>query len=801
MSDLTSNFLQLKKEIILKEFSYMNDMQQKAIFKTNGPVLILAGAGSGKTTVMVNRISYMVNYGNTMESNYIPQNLSENDINTLKEYLDGSFEDKDYIHNLLADNKILPWNILAITFTNKAANELKERLSNMLGEQALDINSGTFHSTCVRILRREISALGYDSNFTIYDTDDSVRVIKDCLKDLNLADSSFQPKSILSEIGKCKDKDINPEEYLASAGMDFRKQSIAKIYERYQKKLKQANAVDFDDIIILTVRLFTENPDILEKYQNRFKYIMVDEYQDTNNAQYRLISLLSKKNNNLCVVGDDDQSIYRFRGATIENILMFEEQFDNAFVIRLEQNYRSTQNILDAANEVIKNNFERKGKNLWTSNGAGDKITVLRATDENDESNYVTEQILENVKNGKRFSDHAVLYRMNAISSNIERRFLKSGITYKVVGGTKFFERKEIKDVLSYMCVVNNPSDTVRLKRIINEPKRGIGDATVKKAEDIAEGMGISLFEVLKQADSYPALSRSANSLISFTNMIEELRDFEQSNDLDDFYDELLDKTGYTNYLVAQGNEGKTRLENVEELKSNIIKYIDENDELAELSGFLEEVALYTDLDSVNNDDDYVLLMTVHSAKGLEFPYVFIVGMEETIFPGTQSMYSPEEIQEERRLAYVAITRAKEKLYITNASQRMIFGQTKRNSQSRFIAEIPQNLYELVDNTGRGESFVSTSNYSKSSFGSVNTYSATSSTPKSQKTYNSFAPKPKTQKAEITYSVGDTVSHITFGEGTVVSITPMANDYMVEINFTKVGTKKLMANFAKLKKL
>lgn len=789
MTNLNEKFLNLKKKIILKEFSRMNDMQQQAVFKTKGPVLILAGAGSGKTTVMVNRIAYMVHFGDTINSGYVPANLSQNDIDSLEGYLNGETVEKDIIFNLLCDNKIYPWNILAITFTNKAANELKDRLSKMLGEQALDINTGTFHSACVRILRREITRLGYDSNFTIYDTDDSVRVIKDCLKELDFSDKNFPPKSVLGEISRSKDKMITPEEYEKNAGNDYRQQIIGKIYEKYQKKLKNANAVDFDDIILLTVQLFMSNSDVLSKYQDRFKYIMVDEYQDTNNAQYKLVSLLSEKHNNLCVVGDDDQSIYRFRGATIENILMFENQYDNAFVIRLEQNYRSTQNILNAANEVIKNNFERKGKNLWTSNDEGDKISVCTTYDENEEASFITEKIMENVKSGKRFSDHAILYRMNSLSNNIERHFIKSGITYKIVGGTKFFERKEIKDVLSYMCVVNNPSDSVRLKRIINEPKRGIGTSTIKAAEDIAEGMGISLFDVMKNADSYPSLARKAPSLMNFAKIIDDLRDYQEQYDLDDLYDELLDKTGYSLFLVSQGEEGKTRLENVEELKSNIIKYMEGND-TPDLSGFLEEVALYTDLDSLNDDDDYVVLMTVHAAKGLEFPYVFLVGMEESIFPGRLSFNSIDEMQEERRLAYVAITRAKQKLYISNAKQRVIFGQTNRNTPSRFIGEIPDYLCEKTD--------LCESNNNVNSF-SYNNKSKTEFTP--TKTYSSFSAKPKNEKTNITYGVGDDVRHMTFGIGKVMKLTPMANDVMVEIQFEKAGTKKLMANFAKLNKI
>ncbi len=792
MSDLKAEFLKLKREIVLDEFKQMNSMQQKAIFKTVGPVLILAGAGSGKTTVMVNRIAYMLRYGNTVESGYVPDDISQDDIDLLKSYRDGDESAADRVHELLRDEKIMPWNILAITFTNKAANELKDRLYNMLGESALDINTGTFHSTCVRILRREIQCLGYDSRFTIYDTTDSVRVIKDCLKELDFSEKEFPPKSILNQISISKDRMVMPEEYEQSAGNDFRKQIIAKVYSRYQKKLASANAVDFDDIIMLTVRLFDEFPDILEKYRARFKYIMVDEYQDTNNIQYRLVSMLSARHRNICVVGDDDQSIYRFRGATIENILMFEKQYDNACVVRLEQNYRSTQNILTAANEVIKNNFERKGKKLWTAKGDGEKIIVCKTSDERAEAEYITEQILQNVKNGMKFSDHAVLYRINAASNNIERNFARSGISYKIVGGTKFYERKEIKDVLSYMCFINNPWDIVRLKRIINEPKRGIGEATVKSIENISEGLNISPLEVIKNAAKYPMISKKASVLVPFAEMIQKLMAYSEEYTLDDFYDELLDVTGYSLHLVSQGEEGKSRLENINELKSNIIKYMQEN-ENAELSGFLEEIALYTDLDSLNTDSDCVVLMTVHSAKGLEFPNVFLAGMEDGIFPSRLSMGSIDDMQEERRLAYVAITRAKEKLYITNASQRVLFGQTIRNAPSIFLSELPGEVCERTDLTGFGGS---DSYYSK---GTVSKKYG-SSAPRA-KTYSAHMVKKPKSAAVIDYTVGDYVSHAVFGKGEVLKATPMANDIMVEIKFEKAGVKKLMANFAKLSKI
>ena len=778
-------FNRLKRAVLEKEFSRMNDMQKKAVFQVKGPVLILAGAGSGKTTVIVNRIAYMVDYGNAYLSDYLPDHVGEEDLAFLQDYLDGKTEDKDRLKQRIASYPVNPWNILAITFTNKAANELKDRLYAMLGDRALDINAGTFHSACVRILRREIERLGYTRSFTIYDTDDSQRVLKDVIKELNISDKNFPPKAVLGEISRAKDKMIDPQEYLRTAGDDYRRQVIGRIYERYQNRLLNSNAVDFDDIICLTVRLFLEHPDVLEYYQNRYRYVLVDEYQDTNTAQYKLVSLLSAAHQNLCVVGDDDQSIYRFRGATIENILSFEHQFENAVVIRLEQNYRSTQNILNAANAVIRNNIERKGKNLWTDNGEGGKIQVYRAYDEMTEGEFIAAKVMENVAKGRKFSDHAVLYRMNAQSASIERCFVKMGITYKIVGGTKFFDRKEVKDVLSYLSVVNNPSDSVRLKRIINEPKRGIGAATLAAAEEIADGMGVSIYQVLKEADTYPALQKKSKALREFTDMIESLRQLAEEDDLEELFDQLVERTGYRMYLEAQGEEGKTRLENVNELKSNIIKYVQENEEPS-LAGFLEEVALYTDLDSLNDDDDYVVMMTMHAAKGLEFPFVFIAGMEDGIFPGYLSLNSLEEMQEERRLAYVGITRAKEQLFITNAAQRMMFGQQNRNRPSRFIGEIPGELTEVTDSTVRTVQHTPT-------------YTPPAAR-RAAPVESTVGLKKQREAAVVDYQVGDTVSHKIFGTGLVVSMSPMANDILVEVAFDKVGTKKIMANFAKLQK-
>jgi len=767
----------------------MNDRQREAIFTARGAVLILAGAGSGKTTVIINRIAYLLHYGNAYLSTYFPESITEEDIDFLQDYLDGKETGVDRVRDLIAVYPARPWNVLAITFTNKAANELKERLSAMLGTVAEDVNAGTFHSICVRILRRDIERLGYQRSFTIYDADDSLRVVKDCLSALNISEKMFPPKSVQHEISSAKDKLITPRAYEAQISSDYRKETIAKVYELYQRRLKEANAVDFDDIIMLTVELLEKHADVLTHYQDRFRYVLVDEYQDTNHAQYRLVSLLSNMHRNLCVVGDDDQSIYKFRGATIENILSFEKQFDDAKVIRLEQNYRSTQNILDAANAVIKNNSERKGKNLWTANGSGEPITLYRAGDETAEAEYVTQQILENVKNGAKYSDHAILYRMNAQSQNMERYFVKSGIPYKIVGGHKFFDRKEIKDIISYLSVINNHSDNVRLKRIINEPKRGIGDTTVGACEQIAEGMGMSLFEVIHSADTFQALSKKSMSLIGFSTMINELTTAAEEKALGDFFDEVVEKTGYTLSLIAQGEEGKTRLENVKELKSIMVKYAEENDEPT-LSGFLEEVALYTDLDSVNDSDDNVILMTMHSAKGLEYPHVFLIGMEEGIFPGRLSL-EPGELEEERRLAYVGITRAKTELTLTAARQRMMFGMTQYNRLSRFVEEIPNELKNVVyPDSG-------VTSYSRS-FSFEQEMPSTVRKPAPTATMPVGISKAKAS-VSVDYKVGDTVKHKTFGSGIVLKMTPMGNDTLVEVAFSS-GTKKIMANFAKLEK-
>ena len=783
-------FLDLKRQALDKYFSRLNDKQREAVFTVNGPVLILAGAGSGKTTVLVNRVANMIYFGNAYYDTTRFAGVGAADEKFLENYAKGIETDTERLKRIVAVDCVNPWNILAITFTNKAAGELKERLSAMLGEQGNGIMAATFHSACVRILRREIEKLGYDKSFTIYDADDSIRVIKSCLQDLNISDKLFPAKSIAAEISNAKESRITPDEYMASALSDYRKQQYGKVYSLYQSKLKNSNAVDFDDIILLTVQLFEEFPDVLDHYQNLYKYILVDEYQDTNMAQYQLVAMLSAKRKNICVVGDDDQSIYKFRGATIENILSFEDQFENAKAIRLEQNYRSTQNILTCANHVIENNKGRKGKNLWTDCGDGMKPIVYQASSEQGEARYVANAILNFVKKGGKFSENAVLYRMNAQSNAMERALVASGISYRVFGGIKFYDRKEIKDIISYLSVINNETDLLRLKRIINEPKRAIGDATVDNLEQVANTLGESPLQVMRNAGDYPILSRAASRLAELAKVFDELKALSEQIPLAELLDILLDKTGYLTMLKLQGEEGQTRLENIEELKSTMINY-SQNAENPSLSGFLEEIALYTDIDSMDPNADAVMLMTVHSAKGLEFPNVFIIGMEENIFPSSRSLDTEADVEEERRLAYVAITRAKRNLFITHAKQRMLYGSTNFNRPSRFITELPKEHIELkFESTPLNSKAPApqrpTANVAKGGFGSSST--------------SAFA-KPASSAPRETYSMGERVSHAIFGEGTVLKATVMSNDTMLEIAFDKVGTKKIMANFAKIKKI
>ncbi len=772
------DFLHLRKEVIKKYFGRMNDRQFEAVTTVNGPVLVLAGAGSGKTTVLVNRILNLVKFGNGYNSTYIPE-VSASDIKAGEDYLNGV---TDFVPDgIFADFAAKPWQILAITFTNKAAGELKDRIADKLGDDANDIWAGTFHSVCGKILRRHADRLGYTSHFTVYDTDDQRRLIKNIMKQHDIDDKFVPFKYALSLISSAKDELLTPQEYAEEVGNDYRPKIVAEIYKYYQKALLDADAMDFDDMIVNTVKLLRENDDVLEYYQNKFRYVCVDEYQDTNHAQYVLVSLLAGGKNNICVVGDDDQSIYRFRGATIENILNFEDEYQNAKVIRLEQNYRSTSNILNAANKVIENNRGRKGKTLWTSKGDGEKIIIHTAYDEREEARFVADNILENVRKGGKFSENAVLYRMNAQSNAIENAFTRSGISFKVIGGTAFYDRKEVKDVLAYLQLINNNRDDIRLRRIINEPKRSIGDTTVGHAADIAAELGTSIFEVMRHADEYAALSRAAAKIKGFCDMIDSLTEYAENASISELFQQVITVTGYKTMLELEGEEGKDRLNNVMELSSNILQYELEND-APTLSEFLEQIALISDIDGLESDNDKVVLMTVHSAKGLEFDNVYLVGMEEGIFPGDQSiMGGNSEIEEERRLAYVAITRARKRLFVSNTAMRMLYGRTNRNLPSRFVKEIPLEVCETTGVNKRPQNI---------GF-SAQKYTSTSANK------SSFI-KTDAPKTASPYNVGMQVKHNTFGVGMILSTTEMGNDTLLEIAFENVGTKKIMAGFAKL---
>lgn len=793
-----SEILALRRAVLEKDFARMNDRQKQAVFTVNGPLLILAGAGSGKTTVLINRIANILRYGDAYNSTYLRDDLDENDIAACKAYIENGTPLTTESQEHLSVSACAPWRIMAITFTNKAAGELKDRLCAMLGETANDIWASTFHSTCARILRRDGERIGYSSHFTVYDTDDQRRLMKSILKELDISEKNITPKSILNEISRAKDSLISPAEYALTVGDDFRLKIISRAYTTYQKRLEDADAMDFDDLINKVVELFKKCPDVLEYYQNRFRYLMVDEYQDTNHAQYTFVRMLAEKSGNLCVVGDDDQSIYKFRGATIENILSFENTFQNATVIRLEQNYRSTQNILDAANAVIEHNTERKGKTLWTQNGTGAMIHLHTAENETDEAERITKIILDGVAAGRKFSDYAVLYRMNSQSLTFERNFAKSGVPHRIIGGTRFYERREIREMIAYLSVINNPSDEMRLRRIINTPKRSIGDRSVEVAAQIGQQTGETLFEVVSHAKDYPALSRAANKMTLFAAQMQGLIGLnnDEKVTLGELYDELVERIDYLNFLKTDDPESaEDRAANVQELASNLRRFEEENPE-GTLSDFLEEVSLITDIDNYDNNADSVVLMTVHSAKGLEFPVVFLPGMEENIFPGMASVYVPSEVEEERRLAYVAITRAKEELYIFHAESRMIFGMTNRNRVSRFVEEIPEMLIEHT----RSRDY-SARPVSMPSFGGAKPFGEAPKT-KSVAEAGGFMPKPRVEPAPAgTYRVGDTVLHKAFGTGLIVSATPMANDTLLEVAFDKVGTKKLFANFARLTKV
>ena len=794
-SEFEKRYIKARKTIIQRDFSSLNDMQIKAVMATEGPLLLLAGAGSGKTTVLINRIANILRYGRASDCNELPQSAGEAELEILeKAAADKNYPDIEKARRLAALEPCEPWRIIAITFTNKAAEELKIRLERMLGPEAQDIWAQTFHSACVRILRGNADRLGYSNSFTIYDTTDSQSVIKHIIKDQNIDEKAFPPRTILSYISKAKDEMQTPESFLmqARATNDMRRKVIGEAYVAYAKRLRDANAMDFDDLILNTVLLLENNADVREHFQRKFRYVLIDEYQDTNQLQYRLAAALAGGHENICVVGDDDQSIYKFRGATIENILSFESQYKNARVIRLEQNYRSTGNILGAANSVIRNNKERKGKELWTDKDLGDKLTLYVAQNENDEAQYVATRILDSFALGTNWRDNAVLYRMNAQTNKLEYAFKRNGVPYRIIGGTRFFDRLEIKDMMAYLCVILTPNDDLRLLRIINSPTRGIGDRTIEAAQAIAAQEGVPLFEVIKRADRYNDLSRSAVRLREFANLIEEFRTLEDTTPLDELFDIIIEKTGYVRALeLKPTDENTARIENIGELKTNIVSYIKETGD-THLAGFLDEVALYTDMDNYEADNNCVVMMTMHSAKGLEFDNVFIVGAEEGIFPGLRSIGEPEEMEEERRLCYVALTRARKKLTLICARQRMLFGNTSSHNPSRFIDEIPCEYIERSESM-RNDVFgtVGTrTEYGSSALGYKKPFAQ-------EKPKYSFTAPPTQHapKAGSEYRAGDRITHRAFGEGVIAKMTPMGGDSLLEIEFES-GVKRLMLKAA-----
>ena len=804
-------FCQARRRAIALEFAHVNPQQRDGVLTTQGPLLLLAGAGSGKTTVLINRMVNLLRYGNGADSQEVPDWVTGDDLDFLRAYPgreQASPQDVARMERLCMGTPVRPWEIIAITFTNKAAGELKERLERTIGSAGRDVWAATFHSACVRILRREIAVLGFSSSFTIYDTDDSLRVLKGCIRDLNLDEKTFAPRMVLAYISNAKGEMQLPGDYAerCRARGDFRLMRIADIYSAYQERLRSAGALDFDDIILHTVRILQAHPDVREYYQNKFHYVLVDEYQDTNHLQYLLAKLLTGKRRNICVVGDDDQSIYRFRGATIENILSFEQEYSDAKVIRLEQNYRSTGHILAASNAVIANNDGRKGKRLWTEHEEGAKVQVYQAANEQDEALQVSNQILKSYSEGTAWREHAILYRMNALSNQLEMALKRNSVPYRVVGGFRFFERAEIKDVLAYLCVLQNPGDDLRLTRIINTPPRGIGAKTLESAQEIATLTGIPLWNVISRAEEYPALARVASKFKSFTDFMEKLRDAMEKLSILELYEQLLIDSGYVRMLEEKGEENATRLENVKELKSSITGYLEAAEEPS-LAGFLDEVALYADWDSQDDDDNCVTLMTMHAAKGLEFPVVFVVGAEEGISPGFRSIGERDELEEERRLCYVAMTRAKERLHLSCAASRMLFGRTASYLPSRFVKEIPEtvvevsgrNYHERTSRSAFEEDWTKPrDSYGDASRPSGSTYSG--GVPRERVSYQ----PPRAKSAPLpSFSKGDMVRHAAFGKGMILSLQPMGGDALLEVAFDNVGTKRLMlkAAAAHMKKL
>lgn len=779
---LQEQFTKLKKQIFEYKYSHLNAKQREVVFQVDGPVLILAGAGSGKTTTITNRIGYMIKYGHAYHTEYLPSGFTQQDLEDLKNTPFDRLSPRQEM--FLRYRPISPFQILAITFTNKAAAEMKERVAKIMDFDIRDMWLSTFHSACVRILRSDIDTIGYERSFAIYDSQDSLTLMKDVMKELNISSDTLKPRTVLSYISSYKDKYILPEDLNPADEAELKIKYIHKCYRLYQKRLKQFNALDFDDILVCTIQVLKKSPEVLKKWQERFRYVLVDEYQDTSKIQYMLISMLSKESQNICVVGDDDQSIYRFRGADIENILSFERQFANAVVIKLEENYRSTQTILEAANHVIKNNSRRKAKALWTSNEKGDKIEYLNLTDERDEASTIAGFIRYYIDKGYSYSDMAVLYRMNAQSRVIEENFLRSGIPHRIVGGLRFFDRKEIKDIVAYIRLAYNNSDDMSLKRIINEPKRGLGSGAIEKIENLARVESTSMYGIVKRAESHPELSRYTAKLREFCGIISLLES--KLDDLVSITNAAIYDTGYMRMLTAEDSiENRTRAENIKELLTMAKSFV-ESEEEPTVQNFLENMSLLSDIDNYDESEDAVVLMTMHGAKGLEFPVVFIAGMEEGIFPSSRSFTMPEEMEEERRLCYVAITRAKKNLYITSAQARHIFGNFVSCRPSRFLEEIGSELIRTNEPVKKQTAFA-----------------PKAYTPKPiVSAYLNRKPEPASAApTNLDYKVGDKVSHVKFGTGEIVDAKKLGNDMKLEILFDKAGKKILMAALGKLKKL
>ncbi|MBE6654818.1 MAG: ATP-dependent DNA helicase PcrA [Ruminococcaceae bacterium] len=790
---LSARYLDAKKALFEKEYGFLNEMQRKAVFTVNGPLLVLAGAGTGKTTLLVNRISFILKYGNAYLSDLVPEGVSEESVKELEALAENDSMREQALAKL-AVAPPAPWQILAITFTNKAANEMKTRLTNIVGESANDVWCGTFHSMCLRMLRANPKEAKLDKHFTIYDADDSKKVITECMKQLNVDEKTLTAKTVIAQISKAKDKLMTPHDFDADISHnDFKMQMISSLYAMYQAKLTEAGAVDFDDIIMKTVLMLKENAEVREHYQRKFRYVLIDEFQDTNYAQFELARILSEGYGNLMVVGDDDQSIYKFRGATVENILTFDEKIKNAAVIKLEDNYRSTEAILGAANSVIRHNFGRRGKELRACRGEGEKITVKKVETQNDEAKFIVNKIMELIIREKRkYGDFAVLYRVNAQSGALENVFAKSGVPYRLLGGVRFFERKEVKDIIAYLSVVSNGNDNLRLRRIINEPKRKIGEATINQIELLSETVGKSMFSVMENARSYPAISKSAGKFEMFVYLINGLRKIAEEQGLAKLVEKTIELSGYGEMLRAAEENGESteRSENVRELISYAAEY-EQNNENATLEGFLEDIALVADVDNYDASADAVVLMTIHSAKGLEFPVVFLPGMEEDLFPSARAVMVAEELEEERRLAYVAITRAKDRLYMIHTRERLFYGRTMYNPQSRFIGEIAADY--------KNEDIPKPKEKPKTEYGEKTRKVRISNELFSRSAIS--ANIGKAQSSVETFRSGDRVKHMAFGAGTVLSAKAMGADILYEIAFDSVGTKKLMATYAKLTKI